>query len=257
MLKMNSKRGQIFAISIVITFLIAGCYIIALAIKGNIDFSLNLKSPIKMINMYQDADKFMIFTKDSGKMAIMQAYYEIAKENRFAENCRIYDGYIEISDECGLSDETDKDFAMRVNDSLQKYLQIYKDRQFDRTNYSANVVDDTLTFSSDRINLHTQVEEGFFPFGAVYKFNPSFSINITEMGLYDMKKAVETTRNCFLNRKNADIIDCTKQLKNFDVTLTVKESKAFFDLNTKKKFFYNKDDTAVYDKITVRFFVQE
>lgn len=254
---MNGKKGQIFAISIVITFLIAGCYIIALAIKGNIDFSLNLKSPIKMINMYQDADKFMIFAGDSGKMAIMQAYYEIAKENRFAENCRIYDGYIEISDECGLSDEIDRDFAIRVNDSLQKYLQIYKDKQFNRTNYSVGIINDAVNFSSDNINLHTQVEEGFFPFGAVYKFNPSFSINITEMGLYDMKRAVETIRNCFLNRKNADIVDCTKQLKNFDVTFTIKEDKTFFDLNTKKSFFYNKEDTAVYDKITVRFFVQE
>lgn len=257
MLKMKTKKGQIFAISIVITFLIVGGYIITLSIKGNIDFSLNLKSPIKMINMYQDADKFMIFTKDSGKMAIMQAYYETSSENRFAGNCRIYDGYIEISDECGLSDKTNNDFAAKINESMNNYLVLYKDKQFNRTNYSVSIINDVVNFSSERINLHTQVEEGFFPFGAVYRFNPSFSINITEIGLYDMKKAVETARNCLLGRKNADIVDCTKQLKNFDVTFTIKENKTFFDLNTKKSFFYNKDDKAVYDKITVRFFAQE
>lgn len=251
---MKGKKGQIFGLFITIVFLFAGGYIIFLAIKGNIDFSLNMQNPEKLIEVYNDADKFMLFANEAGKLAIMQAYYDIAREGNFAGNCIIQDGYIEL---CSIADDAEKNFVAKINENLQEHTISYSDPQFKTLSYTISLNNDIVNFSSQKMSLHTQVEKGFFPFGAVYTFNPSFSMNLTEIGLENITNVVKISQDCFLKRKEFDVLECMKQIRNSDAATSQRENKRFFDLTTKKRFFYTEDTKAVYEKITLKFFIKE
>lgn len=251
---MKQKKAQAFELFLVFSVLLLGCNVIFYAIKGNIDFSLNLQTPAKIIEMYNNADKFMLFARESGKLAITQAYYEMVKENKFAGNCIIQEGYIEL---CSISDTIDNDFATKISNNIAGYLNSYKDEQFKAVKYSVTISDDIVNFNAEKINLHTQTEKGFFPFDTVYSINTSFTINITEMGLDKMTKVVETSKNCFENRQNSDIFECMNQLKNFDPVLAQRDDKRFFDLTTKERFFYTQDGKPLFEKIAVKFFIKD
>gem|GEM_PF-6959314 len=249
------KDAQAFAMFLVVAVLLTTSYATFTFLTQK-RFSETVTTPFKLGEVYGDSEKFLFFAKKAAEISIQDSYNRIASESLFAGKECMYDGnYISL---CSLETGINEKFALEIKTSLDNLLKKYSDNRFREINYAVSVKEtgDIIEFNSGSINLNAKSDDGSFPYTMTYSFNPSFSINISEMGLDDMKKVVETTRNCFLN-SNARISDCTRQLKNFDVTFTIKEDKTFFDLNTKKKFFYSKDDTAVYDRITIRFFVQE
>lgn len=252
----KNKKSQIFELLIPILMFILCSIALFLFITNSGKLKLSLLSPTKLSDMYTSKDKFMLFAEDSAKLSIMQAYYEIARDNRFAGNCVIdTDGYIKL---CEISESLNNEFAAKITEIFSGYLNSFSDKQFEEVNYKINVNNEIVNFDSEKINLHTQIQGILFPFGTIYTFDPSFRIDMKEFGLDNLGTVVKTSRDCFDKTKSLNsITECIKQIKTFSPSIKIEGNKAFFDLTSNKRFFYSQDSQPVYDTIKIKFYLED
>jgi hypothetical protein len=102
------------------------------------------------------------------------------------------------------------------------------------------------------------MEETFFPFGAIYTFDPSFKIDMKEIGLDNLGLVVKTSRDCFDQSKSVSSIkECIKQINTFEPSISLESNKTFFNLTSNHEVFYSQDGKSESKSISIKFYLND
>jgi hypothetical protein len=248
------KKAQIFGLMIVLVVSIVCGYAFFKFLTTSRGFEGVLVAPSSTLKLYSNTKEFEFFTEEAAKLAVIQAYRDIANEGDFAADSCLQQDYVEF---CELAPNIDERFASKIKSNFQAFLLHYEDdefrNKFSQINYKFEVNRDTIKANSDEEELHMLVQEGRFPYSVRYKFNHEISLSLDELGLTDFFKIYDKLISCKSKEDLNEIESCMQEIKNFDVKISKLGKKILFNLTSRKKFFFESRGKPVYEKIEMDF----
>lgn len=241
--KMMNKKAQIFALGMTIAvFLLCGWALFRF-ITAKTGVADMFNSPAKIIELNQEKEKFEFYARESAKLAIAEAYQEIADTGKFAgSECTVESDYINF---CSLALNIDEELSFLVGNRINKLISNYPNADFNKIIYTVSIKDKQINFNSDKLQLRGSAE-GTFGYSFAYDFNPSFLLSFDEVSLHTFQEIHAKANEC---SSKENIVDCMSKLQNFDTWAKKSDDKIYFDLQSKKGFFI--DDS--YKNIEVKF----
>jgi len=162
----TNKKGHYFAIGLFLTFLVISIYVIVVFSneqKKNL-VSIEIPQKVQELNLNKTTDQ--IYTTDHSFISLQQTFQQIAlKAAVFDDSCEIYNNYVIWNDNCNPKIE-------QINGKFIEFLKISPD-------YKPILDNQILKMNADTKNLTFYGNEGDFELN--YSYNPSFSINLTEI----------------------------------------------------------------------------
>lgn len=253
---LHTKKAQIFPLLLVLVVLILCGYAFFRFLTTSGGFEGALIAPSSVIGLYSSSERFEFFAEESARLAVIQTYYDLAREGDFAaDNCLQGEG--DYTEFCGLAAELDKKIASQIKSNLDAFKEGYEDDEFGNKFsgiiYEAEVHGDAIKFSSKEEELHMPVQEGIFPYSARYDFKQEISFSLDELGLTDFSEIYDKFISCNGKGTTQEIEACMQELKNFDVKVSTQDKKNLFELTSKKKFFFESSGSPVYEPISINF----
>lgn len=221
-----------------------------------------------LTSLYNEQDRFYLYLEETKKLASSQAYYETIKKletGTINKNCRIEPNTkIAIWDSrCKPTDEIKKSFLEEFNKSFDFFIKAYPNEKL-RQNY-IHIFDEnkneTIISKTQQAILETQ-KNGTF---AIY--NITFSTEQTETIITELKEqqislddfvkiyeeVVKERENCIETNQ-----DCFKNLnfENWNRKVEKQGNYFFFELTTKKAFFFIEKNKMKFEPIKLKFILE-
>lgn len=245
-----NRKAQIFGFLIAIgVFIICGFALFKFLTVGP-EIKNMLVAPANLLELYQSEEKFNFFIKESGKLAVVNAYSSIVNEGKFAsEGAEVLEGYTEFDN---LNPDLNREFSNLIKKNIDKFIQ-QVDLEFQDIDYKIEVDGGNINFKAGEKEISSSTIEGSI-YSATYNFNPSFSLILTELNLTDFSEIHAKFDTCNKGGGTlAEIESCMQDLENFDVKVSKDGERTLFDLTSKKRFFLESADRAVYEPIMIKF----
>lgn len=254
-MKKNRKAG-IFAVGMIIAMILfmTTAWLAFTTTNKKLDASFNL-APY-LTNIYNEQDRFSLYSEESTKLAASQAFYEIAKDAAIDKNkggCLVYNNYFVLSDSCKPEITSIKTrFLEKYNQSLNSLIQKYHYEKL-RINY-INAFDETgsaIRSDANPINMDSQKKASFATYNFSYIFNPSVTISLANgLAKHDIiLDDFETIYNDAVNAKTAcnQDINCIKgkmSLERWKFDVEKSGQYFLFKAKTNISFFYQESQDA-------------
>lgn len=240
-----NKRAAIFALGITVVVFIVCSYALFKFIIAKTGVADMFNSPAKILEMNLEKEKFEFFAEESAKLAISQAYQQIADAGKFAgSECTIESGYLNF---CSLGKDSDATFSSLIQEEINKFVLSYSNADFNKISYKVSIKDKTISFDSEKKQLKGSAE-GTFAYSFTYDFQPSFFLSLDDLNLNSFQEIFAKAAECKGKEKTEDVANCMNELQ-FNAAIKKSDGKTFFDLTSKKRFFI--DDS--YKSIILKF----
>lgn len=267
-MKQNNKRGGIFAAGMVLAMIIFMTTAWFAFSTTNKKIATEMDLLPALTSLYNEQDRFYLYIEETKKLAASQAYYETIKKletGTINKNCRIEPNTkIAIWDsQCKPTNEIKKSFLEEFNKSFDFFIKSYPNEKL-RQDY-VHVFDEnannTIISKTQQTTLETQ-KNGTF---AIYNITLSTEQTATiitkleeqQINLDDFVKIYEEAI-----KKRADCIetnqDCFKNLnfENWNTKIEKQGNYFFFELTTKKAFFFIENNNMKFEPIKLKFILE-
>ncbi|MCX8193813.1 MAG: hypothetical protein N3G19_00385 [Candidatus Pacearchaeota archaeon] len=266
MVKKNKKAG-IFAAGMVlatIIFIVTAWFAFSTTNK-NITAEIELL-PI-LTSIYNEQDRFSLYINETKKLAASQAFYELTKRGAVIdENCRIEPDTKSVIWDSNCKPEItyiNKAFLEEFNETFNFLVNSYPNEKF-RQNYSHIFNEqENVIISKDKSQIIENKKEGNF---ASYTISLSTektatittNLNEQEINLDDFvkiyDKIMEEKSKC-----SEETHDCLKNFnfENWNVKIEKQGNYYFFELTTKKAFFFIENNNIKFEPIKLKFVLEQ
>ena len=239
----TGKRAAIFAMLIAIAVLLLCGHALFKFITAKTGAADLFASPEKILKLNYEKGKFEFFAKDSAKIAIAQAYQQIAAEGNFAgKECTFESGYIHF---CSLAPDLDEKFSEAIGENINKLVSSYSNPEFSKIRYRASIKENNIKFDAEQIQLKGS-SEGTFAYSFTFNFKSSFSADLSELNLNTFQEIHSKIGEC---KPKENAAECMSSLTAFSTEITEAGGKKLFDMKSRNRYLINGE----YKNIEIKF----
>ena len=228
----TGKRGAIFALLITIAVLLLCGYALFKFITAKTGAADLFASPEKILELNYEESRFEFFAKESAKIAVVQAYPEIAAEGKFTgQECTGDSGYIYF---CSLAPDLNEKISLLIEKNINSQIDFYANKEFSKIRYKSSIKENKIKLDAEPLKL-TGSSGGTFAYSFVSVFNPSFEISLDGLNLDSFQEIHAKTGDC-MPKENPEA--CMNELSGFETKIKKLENTSYFDLTSKKVYFF-------------------
>jgi len=253
--KINKKAG-IFAAGMVLAMIIFITTAWFAFSTTNKKISREMLCLSVLNSYYNEEDRFMLYARESAKIAASQAFYLIAKDaavNLKENSCNVRNNYIIWTESCHPETESIKEkFLNYYNKTFSELIKNYPNKV--QPEYFLLLENDTLILMAQPIRFTSEKQETFAKYTINYSFDPSFMLNLPEQKIYleDFETIYNKIKAC--NNNSSCLEDIS--FEHWETSLEEFATYYLFNLKT-KNFYFFQDDTQKYEKIELGFIIEK
>ncbi len=239
--QIKGKKAQLIGLGLALIVLIVSGIALGKFITAKTGVADLFNSPAKILELKQEKEKFEFYARESAILAVAEAYREIADAGGFTgSDCMVESGYLKF---CDLNPNINEEFSSEIEAKMNKFVSAYPNTKLDaELNLEFNKITYKVSTQDKKINLDSEKKqlkgsaEGFFAYSFTYDFLPSFSLSFDDLNLNSFKEIKAKAEGCIKLEKTGDIETCMNELQ-FNSAIKKAESKVYFDLISKKRYF--------------------
>lgn len=255
----KSKKAGIFAAGMILAMLIFMTTAWFAFSTTNKKITAEINTLPVLNSYYNEQDRFYLYAQESQKLAVSQAFYQIAKDaaiNPAKESCNLLNNYIIWNENCNPNTDMIKErFLENYNQTLANLIKLYPNDNM-RPEYVNEINENNwIASTAQPITLNSEKQGSFAKYNFSYSFSPSIKLNLTEQDIYleDFKMIYNKFDSC--NKE----LECIKaiSLKHWKITVEEYSSYILLKLKTKKAFFFQENGVEKYAPIELNFIIEK
>lgn len=231
---MKNKKASIFpGFLVVITLvLLAAAFGTFIYMKTKIQTEVSPNSDL--IKLYNERDEVKLFNNELLKLKAEQAYSDVMKQGAVkGEKCVVREEYAEWNNNC--------------NPNIEEIKEMIEEKT------NARITKDILYQKKDNITKTIEIK-GFTDYNVTYTYNPSASVNLSEIYIYfeDFNDIFKKINDCrLMNIEDTEACMKTK-FENWDTKIKKTDNYIFYNLTSNKKYFHDNEFSYVILKFVIK-----